>query len=141
MKDFLNGLKFWGRPLILVAVSGVAGFLMFTATTAAIWGPAIPITIIAGVLAGFDIHHHLAQRHYLIKKSGPNSEENYKKELRRLTRMHREAVRKTFSYKNYGSGNTYFNEALELEKRIEAHKNGEEYPPKAVRNTRSYDRY
>lgn len=132
MKDFVAGLKFWWRPLALVALFGVSGFLMITATTAVVWGPAIPVTFLAGGLAGFDIYGHLAQRHYLIKKSGPNSEENYKKELRRLKRMHREAVRKTFSYKNYGSGSTYFTEALELEKRIEAHRNGEEYPPKAT---------
>lgn len=139
MKDFITGLNFWKRPLILVAVFGVSAYFVFTTTLAIIGVPAVIIGLATGTLSGFDIHHHLAQRHYLIKKSGPNSEENYKKELRRLKRMHREAVRKTFSYKNYGSGKTYFKEALELEKRIEAHKNGEDYPPKATnRSVREY---
>lgn len=129
MKHFLAGLNFWKRPLILVTVFGVSAYFVFTTTLAIIGVPAILIGLTTGILSGFDIYNHFAQRYYLIKKSGPNSEENYKKELSRLKRMHREAVRKTFSYKNYGSGSTYFKEALELEKRIEAHKNGEEYPP------------
>jgi hypothetical protein len=141
MKNFLEGLKFWWRPLALTVLSVVSGFVIFAATTALLWGPAIPVMLIAGTLAGFDIYGHFAQRHYLMKKLGPNSEENYKKELRRLKRMHNQAVRKAFSYKNYGSGSTYLKEALELEQRVEAHKNGEEWPPKASRNVRTYDRY
>lgn len=130
MGDFLKGLNFWKRPLILFAVFGVSGFLVFTSATAIIWGPAIPVTIIAGTLCGFDIYGHLAERHFQIKKLGPNAEENYKKELRRLERLRRAKVREAFSYQNYGSGKGYLREALELERRIEAHKNGEEYPPK-----------
>lgn len=130
MKDFLNGLKFWRRPLFLFTVCGVSAFLVVTSTTAIIWGPAMPLTIIAGVLGCFDIYHHLAERHFQMKKLGPNTEENYKKELKRLQRLRRSKVREAFSYKNYGSGNIYMKEALELEKQIEAHKNGEEYPPK-----------
>ena len=137
MRGFLNGLKFWSRPLILSAVFGVSAFLMFSASAAIIWGPAIPITLISGVLAGFDIHLHLAERYFQTKKIGPNASENYKKELRRLNRDRRKLIRKTFGYRNYGSGITYFKEALELEKQIEAHKNGEEYT-KIVRRTRDY---
>ena len=137
MKGFLNWLNFWKRPLILVAVTGVAGFVMFTATSAALWGPAIPITIAAGVFAGFDIHYHLAERFFRMKKLGPNAEENYKKELRRLERLRRQTVRKAFSYKNYGSGSTYVREAIELEERIEAHKNGDEFKPKSSSYVRS----
>lgn len=136
MKDFFKGLKFWRRPLILVAVFGVSAFLLITSGNAAIWGPAIPIMIIAGVLAGFDIYNHLAERHFLMKKLGPNTEENYKKELKSLQRQRRRKVREAFSYKNYGSGNHYISEALELDKKIEAHKNGEEYPPKVARPRR-----
>lgn len=131
MKYFFNGLKFWKRPLILFAVCGVSTFVMVTATTAMLWGPAIPMVIISGVLGGFDIYGHLAERHFQMKKLGPNAEGNYKKELKRLQRLRRSKVREAFSYKNYGSGNHYMKEALELEKQVEAHKNGEEYPPKA----------
>lgn len=138
MKGFLSGLKFWWRPLALFTLFWVSGFIMITASAATLWGPAIPITIIAGVLCGIDIYGHLAERHYLQQKSGPNSEVNYKKELRRLERLHKKKVRESFAYKNYGSGKTYHREALELEKRIEAHKNGDEYPTKVQGRTSRY---
>lgn len=130
MKDFLNGLKFWRRPLFLLALCVTSVFVMVTAPTAMLWGPAIPMVIASGVLAGFDIYGHLAERHFQMKKLDPNSGGNYKKELRRLQRLRRSKVREAFAYKGYGSGKIYVREALELEKQIEAHKNGDEYPAK-----------
>lgn len=132
MKTFLKWLGFWKRPLILLTVFGVSAFLVVTSGGPAIGVPALLVAVGVGTLSGFDIYNHLAERHFLVQKLGINPEENYKKELRRLEKLRREAVRKTFSYKNYGSGSTYFREALDAEKRLEAYRNGEDYPPKGT---------